>query len=275
MNDALRGRALILLVLASLAGPAFPSTALDTECSVLDPQQIPDTNPVGVPLNRPIELVAPHRGDVTRVYHVPLGYVFWWDAEEAVGTPARPPSIRSTPFYVAMPHRGFVKKFGHDIHVPVCDRPGMRSPERYAFMFYLVHPERGRPKDGRARNIYPGTVNLDLVERPPLGASADDFIRRHGLLALRRPDRTPRHHKEPDGFPVELTMECFEHSCELFACVSDDVPGIYVTFDPAVLAEWRTMLVTSLSLLEEWSASGASPWDDITATELRALLKDL
>ena len=76
MANTLWERVLILSFLTFLAGPALPSTALDTECSVLDPQQIPDTNPVGGPLNQPIELVAPHRGDVTRVYHVPLGYVF-------------------------------------------------------------------------------------------------------------------------------------------------------------------------------------------------------
>ena len=156
---------------------------------MLDPQQIPDANPVGVPLNQPIELVAPHQGDVTRVYHVPLGYIFWWDAEGATGTPERLPSIRSTPFYVAMPHRGFVKKFGHDIHVPVCERPSAQSPDRYAFMFYLVHPVRGRPKDGRARNTFPGIANIDELERPPLDAPVGDFVGRHGLLAVNDPDR--------------------------------------------------------------------------------------
>lgn len=242
---------------------------------MLDPQQIPDTNPVGVPPNRPIELVAPHRGDVTRVYHVPLGYVFWWDAGEALGTPARPPSIHSTPFYVAMPHCGFVKKFGHDVHVPVCERPGARSPESYAFMFYLVHPERGRPKDGRARNTSPGIANIDELERPPLDVPAKDFVGRHGLLAVNDPGGAPQLLKEPEGFSIELTMECQRHRCQLFAYVSDDVPAIYVAFDPAAVAEWPTMLVTSVSLLQEWSASGASPWGDITATDLRALLDDL
>ena len=270
-----RGLLRSLLVFLTAATLPYASLAFDTECSVLDPEQIPDTNPVGVPLDQPIELVAPHRRDETRVYHVPLGYVFWWDAEEAVGTPARPPSIRSTPFFVAMPHRGFVKKFGHDVHVPVCERPGAGALDRYAFEFYLVHPERGRSEDGRERNIFPGIANIDRLRRPPEDASAKDFVRHHGLLALQNPDGTPRFHKEPDRFPIELTMECLEHSCQLFAYVSDAVPAIYVAFDPAAVAEWPTMLVTSLSLLEEWSASGVSPWGDITATKLQALLEGL